>query len=171
MKYPNAMSSEGGCVCRYVRYRMTASPLFVHCCHCRWCQRESGAAFALNALVEATRVQLLHGEVEMVLIPSNSGKGQKIARCPKCGIVVWSNCSGEGDAIRFVRIGTLDDPDRFPPDIHIYTASKQPWVVLPPDARAVPEYYKASEYWPKDSLERRAAAKQLITSSDWLPAS
>jgi len=149
--------SDGGCTCRFVRYRMTSKPLFVHCCHCRWCQRETGTVFALNALIEADRVQLLQGEVEVVDTPSNSGKGQKISRCPRCHIAVWSNYAGGGDAVRFVRVGTLDDPDRCPPDIHIYTASKQPWVVLPVGTPAVPEYYRASEHWPKESLERRAA--------------
>ncbi len=148
---------EGGCTCRFVRYRMTTKPLFVHCCHCRWCQRETGASFALNAMIEAERVQLLQGEVEVVNTPSNSGKGQKISRCPKCQIAVWSNYAGGGDAVRFVRVGTLDDPGRFPPDIHIFTASKQPWVVLSPNIPAVVEYYKASEQWPKESLERRSA--------------
>jgi hypothetical protein len=148
---------EGGCTCRSVRYRMLTKPLFVHCCHCTWCQRETGTAFALNAMIEADRVELLQGEVEVVHTPSNSGKGQKISRCPKCRIALWSNYSGAGDAVRFVRVGTLDEPARFPPDIHIFTSTKQPWVVLPAGTPAVPEYYKASEHWPKESLERRAA--------------
>jgi len=152
-----AATHDGGCTCRYVRYRLTSGPLFVHCCHCRWCQRETGTAFALNAMIEADRVALLSGEVEVVNTPSNSGKGQKISRCPQCRIALWSNYAGAGDAVRFVRVGTLDDPDRLPPDIHIFTASKQPWVVLPPDTPAVAEYYKASELWPKESLARRAA--------------
>ena len=147
---------DGGCTCRFVRYRMTTKPLFVHCCHCRWCQRETGASFALNALIEADRVRLLQGEVEVINTPSNSGKGQKISRCPRCRIALWSNYAGAGDAVRFVRVGTLDEPDRFPPDIHIFTASKQSWIVLPPNILAVAEYYKASELWPKESLERRA---------------
>lgn len=153
----DSASHDGGCTCRFVRYRMTAAPLFVHCCHCRWCQRETGTSFALNALIEADQVQLLHGEVEAVDTPSNSGKGQMISRCPKCRIAVWSHYAGGGAAVRFVRVGTLDEPDRFPPDVHIYTASKQPWVVLSPDTPAVAAYYKASELWPKASLERRAA--------------
>jgi hypothetical protein len=148
---------EGGCDCRAVRYRMLTRPLFVHCCHCRWCQRETGASFALNAMIEADRVILTAGEVEVVNTPSNSGKGQRIARCPTCRIALWSNYAGAGDAIRFVRVGTLDDPDRLPPDIHIFTASKQPWVVLPPGTPAVPEYYDRTKHWPKESLERRAA--------------
>jgi hypothetical protein len=148
---------EGGCTCRAVRYRMATAPLFVHCCHCRWCQRETGTAFALNAMIEADRVRLLHGEVELVMTPSASGRGQKIARCPACRIALWSNYAGAGDAIRFVRVGTLDEPDRLPPDIHIYAASKQPWVVLPPGAPAVPEYYDRARFWPEASLARRRA--------------
>jgi hypothetical protein len=148
---------DGGCTCRAVRYRMTTGPMFVHCCHCRWCQRETGASFALNALIEATRVVLLEGEPEIVATPSNSGKGQKIARCPTCRIALWSNYVGAGDKVRFVRVGTLDEPDRLPPDIHIFTMSKQPWVVLPSGARAVAEYYKSTEVWPAESLARRAA--------------
>lgn len=154
----NDAFGDGGCTCRHVRYRLTAAPMFVHCCHCRWCQRESGGAFALNALLEADCVRLLEGEVEVIDTPSNNGKGQKISRCPRCRIALWSNYAGAGDRIRFVRVGTLDDPDRCPPDIHIFTASRQPWVVLPPGALAVPEYYKSSETWPAESLRRRAAA-------------
>lgn len=149
---------EGGCTCRQLRYRLTSTPLIVHCCHCRWCQRETGASFALNAMIEADRVQrLTTGDVETVLTPSESGKGQKIVRCPNCCIAVWSHYAGAGDAVCFVRVGTLDEPDRFPPDIHTYTRSKQPWVQLPPGVPAVDEYYKASEVWPAESLARRAA--------------
>jgi hypothetical protein len=148
---------EGGCDCREVRYRMTSRPMFVHCCHCRWCQRESGASFALNAMIESDRVELLHGKPEVINTPSNSGKGQKIARCPSCKIAVWSNYGGAGDKVRFVRVGTLDNPDQCPPDIHIFTSSKQPWVVIPPGARAVAEYYKTAEMWPEESLARLKA--------------
>jgi len=145
----------GGCTCGEVRYRMTSRPMFVHCCHCRWCQRETGASFALNAMIEADRVVLLRGSPEVVNTPSNSGKGQKIARCPRCRIALWSNYAGAGDAVRFVRVGTLDEPDRLPPDIHIFTASKQPWVIIPPGAPAVAEYYDRNAYWPPESLARR----------------
>ncbi|HKE38406.1 MAG TPA: GFA family protein [Casimicrobiaceae bacterium] len=150
-------SCEGGCDCRALRYRMTSRPLFVHCCHCRWCQRETGSAFALNAMIEADRVVLLSGSPEVVNTPSNSGKGQKITRCPVCRIAVWSNYAGAGDKVRFVRVGTLDQPDRLPPDIHIFTMSKQPWLLLPPDAPAVEEYYDRNKYWPAESLQRRKA--------------
>jgi hypothetical protein len=156
---PETPTFDGGCTCRAVRYRMTSAPLFVHCCHCRWCQRESGSAFALNAMVEADRLRLVQGDVEVVDTPSESGRGQKVSRCPTCRIALWSNYGGGGDLVRFLRVGTLDEPDRLPPDIHIYTASKQPWVVLAPEVPAVAEYYKASERWPRESLERRAALR------------
>lgn len=136
---------------------MMTGPMFVHCCHCRWCQRETGASFALNAMIEADRVELLEGEVEVIDTPSNSGKGQKISRCPRCHVALWSNYAGAGDKVRFIRVGTLDDPDRLPPDIHIFTESKQPWVVLPGDTPAVEIYYDRKEHWPKESLARLAA--------------
>ena len=150
---------DGGCDCKYVRYALLSTPLFVHCCHCRWCQRETGSAFVMNALIETDRVQRLSGELDFVMTPSNSGKGQKIARCPQCHIALWSHYAGGGDAFTFIRVGTLDNPDRFPPDIHIFTSSKQPWVILPEGVPAVREYYNPREMWPKASQLRFAATK------------
>jgi len=146
---------EGGCTCRQVRYRLLGTPLIVHACHCRWCQRETGTAHALNALYEADRVVHTAGEPELVRTPSASGKGQKIARCPTCRVAIWSNYPQAGPAVRFVRVGTMDNPDLCPPDIHIFTSSKQPWVTLPPGAKAVSEFYDRDAVWPAESLERR----------------
>jgi hypothetical protein len=151
---------EGRCTCGYLQYRLRAKPMFVHCCHCRWCQRETGSAFAVNAIVERERVELLSGEVETVDTPSNSGKGQKIVRCPRCRVAVWSHYAGAGEAVCFVRVGTLVEPDRITPNIHIFTSSKLPWVVLPEGVPAVPEFYPAKDYWPAESLERFRAAKK-----------
>jgi hypothetical protein len=153
MTYP----IEGGCDCRQLRYRMETAPLFVHCCHCRWCQRESGASFALNAMIETTRVTVLCGEPELVHTPSNSGRGQQIARCPTCRVAAWSHYAGAGPALSFVRVGTLDNPDALPPDIHIFTESKQPWVVIPEGVPAVPVYYDRKAHWPQENLQRLAA--------------
>ena len=149
---------EGGCTCRAIRYRLTSKPLIVQCCHCRWCQRESGAAFALNAMIETERVKPLRGRPLLETIPSFSGKGQEVARCPDCMVALWSHYAGGGLTFAYVRVGTLDDPDRLPPDIHVFTASKQPWVVIPEGSRAVPEFYRRSEVWSEESLERRRVA-------------
>ena len=157
MSSPDPSAFEGGCTCRSVRFRMTSAPMFVHCCHCSWCQRETGASFALNALIESSRLERLTGAPELVLTPSASGKGQRIARCPTCHIALWSHYAGAGDAVSFVRVGTLDQPGRLPPDIHIFTSTKQTWVVLPEGIPAVPEYYDRKRYWPPESLARRRA--------------
>ena len=150
---------EGGCDCRAIRYQLLSAPLFVHCCHCRWCQRESGSAFALNAMIEADRVSLLQGEPERVETPSASGKGQRIARCPACRIALWSHYAGAGSSICFVRVGSLDEPHRLPPDIHIFTSTKQPWVVLPAEKPCCPEYYDRKAQWPQASLDRLDALR------------
>jgi hypothetical protein len=148
---------EGGCACRAVRYRLSSKPLFVNCCHCTWCQRESGSAFAVNAMIETDRIQLLEGAPATVHTPSNSGRGQIYMRCPKCQVALWSHYSGAGTKVAFVRVGTLDHPHDVNPDIHIFTSTKRPWVILPPDVPAMAEYYDREKYWPADSLARRAA--------------
>lgn len=155
----SADTHAGRCDCGDVRYEVRGRPMFVHCCHCTWCQRESGSAFAVNAMYETDRVTVLSGEPEPVTVPSASGKGQKIWRCPTCKVAVWSNYAGAGDAVRFVRVGTLEDAVSFPPDIHIYTTAKQPWVILPDGVPAMPEFYSRREQWPAESLERLAALK------------
>jgi hypothetical protein len=146
----------GGCTCGHVRYEVKAVPLIVHGCHCRGCQKNSGSAFAINALFEADNIELTSGKVEEVSVPTPSGTGQDITRCERCKVAVWSNYNMGGlrKHIRFIRVGTLDEPDKFPPDVHIYTCSKQPWVVLPEKDRRVREFYEFGQTWSPSSLER-----------------
>jgi hypothetical protein len=146
---------EGGCACRAVRYRLLSPPLIVHACHCTECRRLTGSAFALNALVETDRLEILAGEAHPVPVPGASGKPQTILRCPACRVALWSHYPGGGPKLAFVRVGTLDEPGRLPPDIHIYTSTRLPWLPLPEGARAVPGYYSAEEVWSPDSLARR----------------
>ena len=150
---------DGGCTCGAVRYRLKAKPLIVHCCHCTWCQRETGSAFAVNAVIEAAQVAMLKGQPVQTTLPSASGKGQVLWRCADCGVTVWSNYPQAGPRFHFVRVGTLDEPARMPPDIHIYTSTKQPWVVLPANVPAVPEFYNPAEVWPAESLMRFKTAR------------
>ena len=156
----SAFVFEGGCACRDVRFRMTSRPMVVHGCHCRWCQRETGSAFAQNAVIETDRVDLLNRAPERIVTPSQSGKGQVILRCPTCQVAVWSHYPGLGQKLAFVRVGTLDEPDLLPPDIHIYTASKQPWMILPEGVRSFAEFYDIPREWPPASLARMAALTQ-----------
>ncbi|HEV2560906.1 MAG TPA: GFA family protein [Rhizomicrobium sp.] len=149
------MSLAGSCSCGAVKYRLESAPMFVHCCHCKDCQRQTGSAFVLNALIEADRV-VVSGETVGVSMPTESGRAHIIYRCPKCQTALWSNYGGR-EEIRFVRVGTLDEPAALPPDVHIYTRSKLPWVTLPAGAPAFEAYYDSKTLWPVESLARRKA--------------
>ncbi len=145
---------EGHCDCGNVSFHLHTAPLVVHCCHCRWCQRESGSSFALNALIEASNLKLVTGDTEAINIPTASGFGQTVVRCPTCKLALWSHYNGMGPSIAFIRVGTLTTPDLFPPDIHIFTSSKQPWVLLADDVPAVADYYDRKLFWSAESLSR-----------------
>jgi hypothetical protein len=148
---------EGGCACGDVRYRLTTNPFIVHCCHCSWCQTQTGSAFVINALYDAIEVEVLKGEVKAEMVDSPSGKGQEIARCPKCSIAVWSSyyMGGIRDSIRFVRVGTLDEPERLPPDVHIFTTTKLPWVDLSNENHVEDVFYDYETTWSQENLARR----------------
>ncbi|EER40194.1 glutathione-dependent formaldehyde-activating protein [Histoplasma capsulatum var. duboisii H88] len=153
---------EGGCACKAVRYQIQTAPLFVHCCHCTWCQRETGSAFAINILIEADRVTLLQEEkndpeLEVVNAPSQSGAGQKISRCKKCHVAVWSTYGGLGPVVQFVRAGTLDQAFLVSPDVHIYTNTKVPWLTFPDNVPVFEAFYGLEQEWPEESLARRKA--------------
>ena len=150
---------EGHCSCSRVRYRVGAKPIITHCCHCSWCQRETGSAFAVNAVVETSEIDIVFGEPETIVTPSASGKGQKIVRCAHCRVALWSHYAGAGEALSFLRVGTLDDPDLCPPDVHIFTSTKRQWVRLPEDARVFEEFYNPAEVWSDEARARWKAAK------------
>ena len=149
-------SLDGGCACGQLRYRLSSKRMFVHCCHCRDCQRQTGSAFVINALIETDRVAATNGEAQPIAVPTDSGRPHRIFRCPACQTAVWSEYGGAA-ALRFVRVGTLDEPSVLPPDVHIYTRSKLPWVTLPSGVPAFEAYYDSAKLWPAASLERRRA--------------
>ncbi len=148
---------EGRCSCGKVRYRLTARPMFVHCCHCLNCQRHTGSAFVINLLIEAARVELLNGAPRPTTMPLNGGSPNQIFRCPDCLIALWSEYGGRSE-VRFVRAGTLDEPSAVAPDVHIYVRSKAPWVRLPESVPSFDAYYDPRSLWPAASLERRRTA-------------
>jgi hypothetical protein len=152
-----AASLEGRCACGEVRYRLSERPFAVHCCHCRDCQRETGSAFVVNGLIETPHVEVVEGTPETVLTPSNSGKGQAIVRCPACKVALWSHYGGMGENAAFVRVGTLDTPDACPPQVHVFTRSRQPWFDLPIGAPAYDIFYSRDEV---DSLFGEAGAER-----------
>jgi len=147
---------EGGCACGAVRYRLASDPLFVHCCHCLNCQRQTGSAFVVNLLIEADRVELLAGDPQPVDVPRDDGSSQRIFRCPVCEVAIFSEYGRP--EVRFVRGGTLDEPSSVSPDVHIYTRSKLGWVTLPESVPAFEVYYDSKALWPAESLGRLASA-------------
>lgn len=153
---------RGGCTCGHVRYALLKNPLIVHCCHCTWCQRESGSAFAVNILIETQNVRVDTGNVVLVGIPSPSGRGQIFARCPECQIALWSHYGGSGKKISFVRAGTLDEPKSAPPDIHIFTRSKQSFVTIPTHMPRKSQFYDRNTVWSQESLDRRKAVMSRL---------
>jgi hypothetical protein len=110
----------------------------------------------LNALIETDRITLLSGHPQPIEVPTDSGRPHGIYRCPVCQTALWSDYGGR-PPLRFVRVGTLDDPAAMPPDVHIFTRSKLPWIELPPSAPAFETYYDMKALWPAASLERRLA--------------
>ena len=149
---------EGGCSCGAVRFRLTARPMFTHCCHCLDCQKQTGGAFAINGIIERSCVELLEGSIEPVRVTMQpeSGRPHDIYRCPECQTALWSAYGRRGVMV-FVRIATLDRADELEPDVHIFTRSKVPWVQLPPGARRFDVYYDMAKEWPAESLARRRA--------------
>ncbi len=147
---------HGACFCGAVRYQLETPPMFVHCCHCRDCQKQAGSAFAINALIETDRITLLPGSIapEPVEMKTDSGRPHDIYRCPHCKSAVWSDY-GRRRILSFLRVATLENPSALVPDVHIFTRSKVKWVVLPSGARAFAEYYDMQKEWPPESLKRR----------------
>jgi hypothetical protein len=137
--------TAGRCTCGAVRFRLTDAPVAVHCCHCTWCRRESGSAFVVNAWIETDRLELIDGETESTELPTASGGTQKIVRCPSCKVALWSHFSSAPSGAAMVRVGALDEPAAYPPDVHIFTADKLPWVVIPEGTEAFPAFYSGKD--------------------------
>jgi hypothetical protein len=149
------MDLEGGCACGTIRYKLSSTPMIVHACHCRDCQKLTGSAFVINLWIERKFVETSGGAPVAVRVPSGpSGKPHDVLRCPECGTALWSKYHAvPGDTV-LLRAGTLDRPEAIEPDVHIFTRSKVPWLDLPKNARLFPAYYKRDEVWSPDSLER-----------------
>ncbi|HEV2649801.1 MAG TPA: GFA family protein [Rhizomicrobium sp.] len=153
------MSREGGCFCGAVRYELLKDPMFVQCCHCLDCQKQTGGAFAINALIETKYINLTKGSPTSTAMPTESGHPHDIWRCGDCQTALWSDYGGRA-YLRFLRVATLDEPHAIEPAVHIFTRSKVRWVHLPENARMFPVYYEIDKEWPAESLQRRAQMRE-----------
>jgi hypothetical protein len=156
---------EGGCACGATRYRLESDPLFIHCCHCLNCQRQTGSAFVINLMIEASHVEMVAGAPQPVEVPRDDGSTQRIFRCPTCQVAVFSEYGRP--EVRYVRAGTLDRPSEVTPDVHIFTKSKVSWITIPESTPAFEVYYDMKALWPAASLERLSA---ILAPSDSAPA-
>lgn len=154
---------EGGCDCGKIRYRLHAEPIVVKCCHCRACQRQTGSAFTVNVVIEAEHVELLGDAPEPSNLETLSGHGQQNMRCPSCKVSVWSVFNQAGGKAFFMRGGTLDDTARLEPDLHIYTESKQPWVVIPEGAEVFEAFYTGRDVVRVFGVENAARWKAVLS--------
>jgi hypothetical protein len=146
---------DGKCSCDAITFTLQSKPMFVNCCHCLDCQRQTGSAFVINAIIETDRIAV-RGTPEAITVPTDSGRPHDIYRCPTCRIALWSDY-GRRPPIRFVRVGTLVEPHAIKPDAHIFTRSKVPWVRLPDDAPQFEIFYELDKQWSAESLARRKA--------------
>jgi hypothetical protein len=144
---------DGGCACGAVTYSMNTQPIVVHCCHCSECQRQTGSAFVLNAIIEADRV-VFDGPITEVTLPTPSGNGQVVTRCRECGVAVFSNYLSRQGKLRYIRVGTMDQPGKCPPHVHIFTSSKLPWLTLSSDVPIFEGFYRFEEVLPEASMAR-----------------
>jgi hypothetical protein len=173
----------GGCCCGLTRFQLTEPPILVHCCHCTSCQRQTGSAFALNAVIESTALVTLpaaaptispshsnptplpagllpvfarntgatpeappaDAKPELICIPSESGVGQTIARCPACHTALWNYYADGGPHIAYVRVGTLDRAWEIDPDVHIFTSSRRAFVAVDDGKPQFEKYYTSRE--------------------------
>ena len=154
------MNLEGGCSCGAIRYKLTATPLIVHACHCRDCQRLTGSAFVTNIWIETQSVESTGPEPKSFRLAGGSGQHHDVFFCADCGTYLWSRYHGAPGDFRFVRAGTLDTPEAVRPDVHIFTRSKVPWLELPKDVPAFREFYKLSDVWSDESLARLGPAQR-----------
>ena len=151
---PQERALAGGCACGKIRYRLTSTPLIVHACHCRDCQRITGGPFVINIWIEKKFVEPTAGEPRSFRLAGGSGKNHEVYFCPDCGTYLWSRYHIVPRDCLFVRAGTLDRPEVVTPDVHIFTRTKLPWVEIPKDVRRFESRYKLDEVWSAESLER-----------------
>lgn len=144
----------GRCTCGEVEYRLHAEPLVVHACHCTWCQRESGSAFALNGMIETRHIEVTKGTPVARELPSASGKGQRVHACPRCGVALWAAYHGTGPKFSYLKMGTLADTSTVAPDVHIFTSTKQPWLELGDSVPVFDAFYRRSEVWRPEAYAR-----------------
>lgn len=153
---------RGGCACGAVRFELLSSPIFVQACHCSFCQRMTGSAFSVNALLESDRVFRLGQEPEAVPTPSALPAGQIAHRCGTCRVRVWSTHASLGPRVALIHAGCMDEPTAFEPELHCFVSNKMPWVIVPDGVPSFDLSYSAKELWSEHALARLQDATRPV---------
>jgi hypothetical protein len=125
---------SGGCLCGAVRYEITGPPVTVYACHCTECQRHSGSAFAMAAVIPKEHFRITIGSPKMFARQTSPTKTMECCFCSKCGTRLYHVPGGASYPNRNIKPGTLDDPSWLMPTTHFWTRSAQHWVDIPDDA-------------------------------------
>lgn len=121
---------KGGCNCGAIRYAITSAPVAVAACHCTRCRRQSGAAYSVNLVIRASSMSVEGSLAVFEEHDTESGELLRREFCGACGSPIRSVPTATPKFVA-VKAGTLDDPAPFPPQLHIWTRSKLPWVQIP----------------------------------------
>lgn len=127
--------------------------MFTHACHCLDCQRSTGSAFVIHAVI-AQKDLTITGETRAGSFPTGSGAGSKLHFCTSCGTFVWAQYLYHQVPVIALRTGTLDNPHAVSPQAHIFVRSKQPWVSLPAEVPTFEQAYDRAQVWPPESVAR-----------------
>jgi hypothetical protein len=130
-----ATKFTGGCQCGNIRYEVVGAPKQLLACHCTDCQRQSGSAFGMTLVVNEADFRLTQGEPKTFASTSAAGRAKLGAFCPDCGTRIYHKPEWRKGTVS-VKPGTLDDTRWLRPNMHIWTNSKQTWVIIPEDVKA-----------------------------------
>ena len=143
---------KGECICGQVKYHITEKPLFTQACHCKDCKVLTGSSYVVNSSVLENTL-IIEGEVSSTELKAGSGASCKTYFCTKCGAYVYADYESAIKRLT-LRTKTLDNPKKFPPQVHIFTKDKDPWLNLSEDVICFKEMYDQKKIWPEDSLNK-----------------
>ena len=129
------MHITGGCQCGAIRYEFNGEPVQQVACHCTDCQHQSGSAFGMSVVVNADDFRITKGEPKHYHSTSSTGRRKLGAFCHECGNRIYHQPEWRRGRIS-IKAGTLDDASWLKPQVHLWTKSRQPWVIIPDDADA-----------------------------------
>ena len=145
---------NGSCACGQVNYSITDEPFFTQACHCRDCKKSTGSSFVVHSMIHEDDL-IINGEIDSTELPTGSGAGQRVYFCTKCGVYLYCKYKvGEAEKRLALRSKTLNNPNQFPPEAHIFVKDKDPWINLKDIKNCFDDMYNREEVWPEKSLTR-----------------